>query len=382
MHAPDMMHQSFLANKHFGSLDGLRCLSIVLVIWHHAAGDQLSYFQRGYLGVDLFFVISGFLITTLLLRERELSGRISLLKFYSRRTLRIFPLYYAVLGLYVVLVWTMKPATEADQQARAGFFHNLPFFLTYTSNWFVDLRDGQRVIFYFVWSLAVEEQFYLLWPGIVRASRRWYVPVLVVGALAVVNETLKGFVAAGVASRENLMVRILVSIATPICLGCILAYALQYRGGFRVVSRFLHPAWSAPLALGALISVLVIHTTPVLLVYLIMTWLVGACCIRSDHPLVPLLANPAVVYIGTVSYGMYLFHMLALHAARRVISADWLAATFVVGAILAVGLATLSRYFYEAPFLRLKERFQAVPKPAIPPEPVALYVEKPLDVGG
>jgi peptidoglycan/LPS O-acetylase OafA/YrhL len=90
-------YERFREIKIFNSLDGLRCLSIVAVVWHHVAGHWLSgvhLMSVGYLGVDFFFVISGFLITTLLLREKEKYGRISLKNFYMRRSLRIFPLYY------------------------------------------------------------------------------------------------------------------------------------------------------------------------------------------------------------------------------------------------------------------------------------------------
>src|SRR5882672_6045500 len=92
----------FQKAKYFPLLDGLRAVSIVGVVWHHAGG-ALHFsgpLSRGYHGVSLFFVISGFLITTLLLRERSRTGAISLRKFYLRRALRIFPLYYAVLALY------------------------------------------------------------------------------------------------------------------------------------------------------------------------------------------------------------------------------------------------------------------------------------------
>ena len=91
----------FVETRHFPALDGLRGLSILAVIWHHAVDPAGIW---GYFGVSLFFAISGFLITTLLLRERAATGRISLRNFYMRRTLRIFPLYYAVVALYVVVV--------------------------------------------------------------------------------------------------------------------------------------------------------------------------------------------------------------------------------------------------------------------------------------
>src|SRR5262249_2721724 len=117
--------------KRFDSLDGLRCLAIVPVVWHHATPRPLEgVLGRGPLGVDLFFAISGFLITTLLLRERENQGRIAMRAFYMRRTLRIFPLYYLVLGAFVLHALLFREHGEA----RDHFLRSLPFHATYTTN--------------------------------------------------------------------------------------------------------------------------------------------------------------------------------------------------------------------------------------------------------
>src|SRR5579862_2132540 len=112
------VHRSYDAYRQarfFSSLDGLRCLSILAVIWHHTGirtgGVHLA--EAGYLGVDLFFAISGFLITTLLLREKEQCGQISLKAFYLRRSLRIFPLYYTIIVVYLIAVWAIDRNTIA-----------------------------------------------------------------------------------------------------------------------------------------------------------------------------------------------------------------------------------------------------------------------------
>src|SRR5204863_5681683 len=122
-------------------------------------------------------------------------------KFYLRRALRIFPLYYAVLALYVAMV------VYVERGSRAGveFMHNLPFFATYTSNWFVTL-GADRTIFYFAWSLATEEQFYLVWPWIVLHSAPFSRPVrfaLALGAVAFISVPICfGAIAAYLADEE------------------------------------------------------------------------------------------------------------------------------------------------------------------------------------
>src|SRR5690606_29189775 len=93
----------------------------------------------------------------------------------------IFPLYYTVILIYVGVVFVV----EKDSVAGRQFFENLPYFLTYTSNWFVELHSGERVIFYFAWSLATEEQFYLLWPSIERKFPR-AAPFVVLAIVALV----------------------------------------------------------------------------------------------------------------------------------------------------------------------------------------------------
>src|SRR5687768_5068106 len=145
-------------------LDGLRAVAVAGVVWHHSYSglDALPMMRHGFLGVDLFFVLSGFLITTLLLREQQRSGRISLRHFYMRRALRIFPLYYAVL-----IALTAYFAAAADSAQRARYFSELPYHAAYLSNWI----DSETMLS-ITWSLSTEEQFYLLWPLLLIALGR------------------------------------------------------------------------------------------------------------------------------------------------------------------------------------------------------------------
>jgi peptidoglycan/LPS O-acetylase OafA/YrhL len=344
-------HQGYLTRRYFQTLDGLRGLSILAVIWHHS-GEHQGILAKGYLGVDLFFAISGMLITSLLLREQGRTGTVSLGGFYLRRTLRIFPLYYAVVALYVLLVGFL----ERGSAAGTGFFANLPAFLTYTSNWFVDLSSGNRVIFYFAWSLATEEQFYLLWPSVVRYARAWFVPPLVMAGLLALGEASRWGVGAGLLDRGMLPIRVLTSVATPICLGCLAAYMLHRPAGFRVAWRLAGQRWSAPLAAVLLLVALSIEGLPEGLVGLAMTALVVACCIRPDHPLRRPLELRFLCHIGTVSYGVYLIHMLALNATRRLLPDSGSLTRFALASVLAILVATASHRWFERPIMALKDR--------------------------
>jgi peptidoglycan/LPS O-acetylase OafA/YrhL len=358
MGAIQAAHERFLGNKYFGSLDGLRAISIIAVVWHHSSFHGAGLLGHGYYGVQLFFAISGFLITTLLLREQDRAGRISLKNFYIRRTLRIFPAYYAVIALYTVVVVLMD-----HTPAGSKFLSNLPYFATYTSNWFVVkydwFRHHERIVFYFAWSLATEEQFYLFWPSIVRFARVRYLPVAVMVLLLVLEEGTRWALGVGWFTVDPLVVRIVLSIAPPICLGCLAAYLLHWAAGFRLAHRIAGQLWSAPLAMGSLVFLLSLDDTyPPLAIIFAMAYLVVACAIRPDHLLRGFLEHSWLRHVGTVSYGVYLLHMLAINVVHRILGEDAGGGTvFALSLPLTIVGATISYRFFEQRFLALKDRF-------------------------
>jgi peptidoglycan/LPS O-acetylase OafA/YrhL len=352
-------HQEFLRTRIFPGLDGLRCLSIGLVVAYHVSGLHSGFLGRGYLGVSLFFAISGFLITSLLLRERDAHGHISLARFYGRRSLRIFPLYYTVLAVYVALVFFFEKGVEE----KADFFGNLPAFLTYTSNWFVPLETDKRIIFYFAWSLATEEQFYLMWPGVMRLAHRWGAVLFMTGLLAI-SLWAPWAVETGRLDGTLLSVRILASFAPPICMGCLAAYALHSPRGFAWVYRALGYTWMPPLLLVLVLGAVAANGTPYWLTSVVMTALVVSSCIRTRHLLMPVLTLPPIRYVGMISYGVYLLHMIALNLVRRALPGQSFAVYLVLTLAVSVLMAGLSYRYFESWFLRLKERLAAGPSPA------------------
>ncbi|MEA2182929.1 MAG: hypothetical protein QOF69_2114 [Solirubrobacteraceae bacterium] len=356
-------HDDYLRTAYFGSLDGLRAIAVLGVIWQHVAGPHGGALGRTGLGVSLFFAISGFLITTLLLREHRSNGSFSLRRFYIRRTLRIFPLYFAVLALYVVLVALERHGTAASEQ----FFDNLPAYATYTSNWFVQGVVAENAIFYHAWSLATEEQFYLVWPALLLAvlalvrapARALALACVVVGAGVLIDQFATHAIAG-----SSFGLTVVRSIATPICLGAILAAILHHPTGYDRAGRLLGSRWAAPLLGFALVAALQTLTT--FWVELCMALLVAAVCVREDHLLAPGLTIGPLRLIGVVSYGVYLMHMLAANAVRPLLGHDFGVDVFAGAAVLAVAMAYLSYRFFETPILRLKSRFGS---PSAPPPP-------------
>ncbi len=356
-------YKRFRETKVFGSLDALRCLSIVAVVWHHTAGHWVSGFRLlnvGFLGVQFFFVISGFLITTLLLREKEKYGQISLKNFYVRRSLRIFPLYYTVILLYIIVVQLVEP----NSVYGLGYMSNLKYFLTYTSNWFVDLgvtRD--RVIFYFAWSLATEEQFYLVWSSVeyfLKKHRPVVVALLMIGIQqAAALDIFESFLPA-----DSFLINIATSISVAVCLGVILAHILHGERGYNILRQFVGRRWIPIVAFLLLVCSIILpkSLSPLnfTLIFFCMAIIVASCVIREDHILARVFAWGPMHLIGTVSYGMYLLHMLTYNVVKRIlamVSLDHPLMFFVITLLAATFVSWISYHYYESFFLRMKSRF-------------------------
>ena len=355
-------YEAFRARRRFTGLDGLRGVGVLLVIRQHVMNPTDRF---GYGGLVMFFAISGFLITTLLLRERTATGDISLRMFYVRRTLRIFPIYYAILLTYVALTLVMERHTVVGRE----FFGNLPWFATYTSNWLVDGVGGDRVIFYFSWSLATEEQFYLLWPSVVRLTGSRMALVGVMSLVALGAAFAAGFVT-GAPSHA-------LGTAAPICIGCVLALLADDPRGFRAVHAIVGQWWSLPaFFMAALLGIVLDAPTPLL--GTLMALVVAALCLPRRVPLALPIARGPLPTIGLVSYGMYLMHMLTTNAVVRTVPLPQRSlAQFAVVALATTAVATLSYRTYERWFLRFKERFRPtrrapdVTRVAVAPAPSA-----------
>jgi peptidoglycan/LPS O-acetylase OafA/YrhL len=347
----------FTKSKKFGSLDGLRALAIVAVVWHHAGvavpGWQIT--SRGFLGVDLFFVISGFLIVTLLLREQDRTGTISLFNFYVRRFLRIFPPYYLLLFVVGIVAY-LKPGGNQSEAVK----HDLPYALLYVSD-LVPMYSQLSI----TWSLAVEEQFYVFIPTLLKipTSLKYLgraSPILLV--FAYVLSSLLPF---GIFPALHLPEFFRQTTFGPILLGAMLAYVFHERRWFICASRFLGLPVT-PLVVLGLLLVLVnwspadISGWPRVLMHWSMLALVASCVVREDNVLAPFLSLKPVKRLGVVSYGVYLYHLVVMHFVLKGLSvtgASQGVMAFVVTLLGTWALAELSYRFFESRFLALKARF-------------------------
>jgi peptidoglycan/LPS O-acetylase OafA/YrhL len=244
-------------------------------------------------------------------------------------------------------------------QTGQAFFKELPFHLMYLTNWI-----HSATLMYVAWSLAMEEQFYLLWPPIEKWLSLWALPILLV--VLVVNQV--GILVSASQGRDG-WAGVLAATGiggigfTPICLGVLLAHILHSPRGYRRVARILFPPWMSIAVLAVL--VLTCNVVPSELagwprpsIQLLMAVLLASCVVREDHWLRGLLGFAPVARIGVVSYGIYLFHMIADHGTLALLaSTRWrfpLDRFFLVLLFTWI-IAEVSYRYYETPFLRLKD---------------------------
>ena len=385
---PSENANKFYRRRRFLALDGLRGVAVLLVVLAHgtqAPGAQQRLVPEtlkfsGWMGVVVFFVLSGFLITHLLLEERTRTGGISLSKFYVRRALRIWPLYFAVLGAYVFVLPLFDPGNfgsiyEADSLGDYYYLLAYPFFL---QNYLVNDSDVHFWGIEVFWSLAVEEHFYLFWPLLLVAlSGRWLIPSLV--GIMIATFSLRALTRLEVLPPGDDGVQQMTHTALDgLAAGCIVACLYHWRPGvLKVFSRrrWLYLlGWSLLMFLvwAGLKQLPLFPTLPEEGYYRITlatlaTAIIVACLVGGAGPTTrPILCSRPLTYIGKVSYGMYVLHPIVLLYVAQVVA--YLGLLNGVGYFVAItaycaiviGVAGLSFKFFEAPILRFKERFARV----------------------
>ena len=333
-------------------LNGLRAISVLLVIASHGmlldalgvSNPVVRNLMTPNTGVTFFFVLSGFLITLLLLKERELTGAISLRNFYIRRALRIFPLYF--LALSVV------PVVEYFQFAVVN---PCVYWYAYTYLYNFGPQQCDLNAYSHFWSLAVEEHFYLVWPFIFLFFRRWALAIVVLFALVAAFIGLSPWPSLAGAYGSA---RWTYPAAAPIAFGCIAAY-LVYSNAFSFWATRPIPRL-AFLAVGVIALVGNAYGQPRALFFTGLTCIVLYVYYSQDSLVVRALEFRPLAYLGQISYGLYVWQgVLAGNGSSR--DFEYFPLPLHLGIALTFVVAPLSYHFFEAPILRLKKRFSGVP---------------------
>ncbi|HMF58215.1 MAG TPA: acyltransferase [Pyrinomonadaceae bacterium] len=343
-------------------LDGLRGVSILLVLAHHL--ELWSQWHGGFLGVDIFFVLSGFLITSLLLQEWQWSGRISLKRFYIRRVLRLMPALYLLmllLGLYAFIFLDAKHAVN--------IYYSILVTSLYASNWVLAFNYGYQLgPLAITWSLAIEEQFYLLWPSALTLALRLklrersiFFGLALIILLIVLHRSMLWQEGASI-SR--------VYYATDTRVDSILTGCLA---GLLVAWNF----WPKMKRLGFYMRCLAIIAA-IFAIYQIITasprdgqWFAGRYILFSlaiaQIITVILLWPPKIAlmvlrweplaWVGRISYGLYLWHWAILSLIFPRDGSQPSIFQMMEMVVFSFTAATLSFYLVEKPFLRWKRRF-------------------------
>lgn len=334
----------------------------------HQLASWVSY--SGKWGVDLFFCLSAYLITELLLRERCATGKLDVRGFYLRRVLRIWPLYFSFLCLAVVLHHFL-PAEQMTWHYALGFFF-------FAGNWLYAVHPIATIAAP-LWSVSIEEQFYLLWPLAVRVASRRTMLITAVGLLAAAF-TVRGVLAL-TGTPDAWIYRDTFCRTDAIALGIILALVLERRtphlsAGARAL---LLGGGLAAVSLSGLyqsthVAARTTHANPWFETLGYLAVAVGCVTILLSVLGLPgrigrLFCHPRLTYLGRISFGLYVFHQLGMLIGRELIpryqsSAGYFILYWLFSLGVTLALAHLSFQLLERPFLALKKRYAVIPSGA------------------
>ena len=362
-------------------LDALRFFAFLQVFYYHI-GNQffkedsvsayhgwksavVACFKTGILGVDLFFCLSSFLITSLLLRECDLNGTFDLKRFWIRRILRIWPLYFFFLAL---AVFVLPHIADFAQPWRPGY---VATFALFGGNWACALHGLPPFPGAILWSVSVEEQFYLLWPLLLLLFTPRRLTFLAVGGLILASLTRVVFVAAGaVPSPHPLLWTCTLTQIDSIALGALFAMVVrQWKWNPAKSARTFLAAIGlvVPIMIILLLGSDVCFNTKWSIAFFPVAAICCTCLLGAIYREDPVRMPSFLVYLGRISYGLYVYHMLAIDVANHIpaIHVQGLKhlnvpVFLLASCALTVGMAAVSYRYLEQPFLRLKSKFTVI----------------------
>ena len=348
------------ANRpHYPALDGLRGLAILLVVFYHNFGF-INYFFFGWLGVDLFFVLSGFLITDILLRTKNDPHYLK--NFYGRRVLRIFPIYYLVLVIFLVFVPSLNSGI-----LKVDYYKTHQIWLWfYLQNWLYIFKPvpSDSLGLSHLWSLAVEEQFYLIWPFV----------ILLIGKVKPLFFFMLTLLLLVIATRFLVWLYHIEKIAyfnlytfsriDGICIGSMMALLRQFNphflqkniagivftlAGLNFIFYFFNNAYSFSFPFLAIVG----YTT-----FAVIFGILVNEAVNNNRIIVFLFDNGLMKFFGKISYGLYIFHWPIYLILRNVMTNLPNVIISIIASLIAIMISWLSFKFFESKILKLKKKLR------------------------
>lgn len=358
------MNLSYQPHKHIPALDSLRGIAVLLVIIFHCFPHNVT--KIGWIGVDIFFVLSGFLITGILL---DTKGKKNFyLNFIVRRTLRIFPLYYFSLILCLVLIPVFLPGVMSP-----GFSYYIihqPWFWLYCQNWLFSLtgfpEDHTLVHF---WSLAVEEQFYVFWPFVIMlVNRKWLLPLSLM--LIVFSSFFKFYLGQRLGLVSPFEYMATVSRMDALLIGAIIAILIRDKKQWLEKYTKYFAVVSFVIVLAGLAKYRSLHFINLAPLYIFIEILAGCFLLymlAAKPSTKSIFDNSVFAFLGKYSYGLYVYHyiifnilkhhywdVLKTHVSNAVLAMVVLG---LIALLLSLVISLLSFKILESPLLKLKKYF-------------------------
>ncbi len=370
----------------FPSIDGLRFFAFFTVFLHHALPTPISdksfidhilitFKKNGWVGVDLFFVLSGFLITILLLKERAKYGNFSIKNFWIRRTLRIWPLYFlALLSGFFIIPFIYSQLQISDFSSPNYLYEirsQLPFYLTFLGNWAVVLHTYSSFSnIAHLWTISLEEQFYLLWP-LILVFIRSFKSALFFCILIIISATGFRYYLNSIGTEHpHLYVNTFARVDT-LVFGSLIALILFYKP--QIISK-LRLFFNLPFqGLSLILLGIILYRISLFNPYLIRNGTLGYLVISvfmSYYILSSLqiqtlfskfLTWRPLVYLGKISYGLYVWHILSIELINITFrNLNYPIIKIPLAFLLTIIISSISYRYFEQFFLKFKSNFTRI----------------------
>jgi len=338
---------------YFPNLNGLRFLAALSVIVSHFYGSELL---AGHFGVILFFALSGFLITYLLLEEKERTDNVSIKKFYIRRILRIWPLYFII----IILAPLVAFLTNSNEFNFPNYLKALPFFLFFMPN--IAYAIGIKIGFIdILWSIGSEEQFYLFWPWIIKYSPRKILLIIFAAIIAffLITPYTLSFLN-NVAYTNNKYLYYITKIIyrmgfNSMATGAVFAFLYKFK------PNSLKLIYSPQVQFFTFAAIIIFWILKINLpapdqIYAILFSIV-IVNLATNNKSIFSLENNFFNYLGKISYGLYVYHVLSFYIYKLLFGnlKIFNHLLFIIGLILTIGISSFSYYFIEKKFLQIKQ---------------------------